>query len=300
MNRLHLARSDLRAAAPQQGTLQRAVEFLRRFSTEPSGLVGGGLVLFFIIMALLAPTLAPYRPFEMHMDHCFEWPSRAFPLGTDEFGRDLFTRVLYGARISLRAAMLAVLVAACLGVPLGAIAGYAGGSVDQAIMRCADIFLAFPSLVLAMGIAAALGRGLNNAILAVGIAWWPVYARLVRSTVLSVKEEAYVEAARSAGAEPIRILGRHILPNCLSPVLVKLTMDAGTAVLMTAALSFLGLGDPPQVPEWGAMISNGRQYFLDHPWSPTLPGLAVFLIVMGASLLGDSLRNILDPTLRWR
>ena len=289
----------LGATRDRYGTSARAFGFLTKLARHPSGLLGVALILLFVGTAVLAPVLAPYPPLEMHADHVLQLPTRAFPLGTDNYGRDLLSRVLYGARISLKEALFVVLMAAGIGVSVGSVAGYAGGAVDQAAMRLADVFLSFPALLLAMAIVSVMGPGLDNAIVAVGFAWWPAYARLVRSSVLSVKEEVYVDAARSIGAGPLRIMGLHVLPNCMAPLLVKCTLDSGMAVLTLATLSFLGLGSPPYVPEWGAMVAQARLYFLDSPWSASVPGLAVLLTVLGAALLGDALRDILDPTLRY-
>lgn len=271
---------------------------MSRWAQQPSGLVGAAIIVGFIVAALAAPTLAPHDPLEMNFKARFASPSRLFPLGTDDYGRDLLSRILYGARISLRASIVVVCLAATIGVSLGIVAGYLGGRVDEAIMRIADIFFAFPSLLLAMAIVAALGPSIDNAMLAVAITWWPGYARLARGTVLQTKEMLYVEAARSIGSPPVRIMARHVLPNSFAPVIVKMTMEAGLAILTTATLSFVGLGAPPQVPEWGAMVSLGRNFLFDHPWAATVPGLAMFLTVLGFALLGDALRDVLDPTLR--
>ena len=271
---------------------------LNRLCQQPTGLAGAAILILFILAAAAAPALAPYDPLEINFDARFHEPSRSYLLGTDDYGRDLLSRILYGARISLRASIVVVLLATGIGMPLGVLAGYVGGVVDELIMRLADIFFAFPGLLLAMAIVAALGPSIDNAMLAVAVTWWPGYARLVRGTVLQTKEMLFVEAARCTGASSIRIMARHVLPNSFAPVLVKMTMEAGLAILTTATLSFIGLGAPPQVPEWGAMVSQGRNYLFDHPWSATVPGLAMFVTVLGFALLGDALRDLLDPTLR--
>jgi len=271
---------------------------MRRWGQQPSGLVGAVLVAGFIVAAIAAPGIAPHDPLAMDFTARFAPPTQTYPLGTDDYGRDLLSRILYGARISLRAAIVVVCLASGIGISLGVVGGYLGGRIDELIMRVADVFFAFPSLLLAMAFVAALGPSIDNAMLAVAITWWPGYARLARSTVLQTKESLYVEAARSVGAKPLRIMARHILPNSFVPVIVKMTMEAGLAILTTATLSFVGLGAPPHVPEWGAMVSQGRNFLFDHPWAATVPGLAMFLTVLGFALLGDTLRDILDPTLR--
>lgn len=262
------------------------------------GWIGLAIVVSVVVMAIAADALAPRDPYELNLQAVLQPPSSFHPFGTDETGRDIFSRVMHGSRLSLKAAVLVLMAAAGIGIPLGIIGGYYGGLVDDLIMRVADIFLAFPSLVLAIAIAAALGAGLESAILAVGIVWWPDYARLVRSIVLSLKSQTFVEAARTAGASDGRIMFRHILPGATSPLLVKATLDAGYAILFTASLSFVGAGAQEPLPEWGKMIATGRDYMINNWWYATFPGLAVFLTVVGLMWLGDYVQDATDPRRR--
>lgn len=263
-------------------------------------LTAAGLVLALLLLAaaLLAPVLAPYPADAgdaVHPDQRLEPPSARHWLGTDDLGRDLLSRILFGARLSLRAGLLAISLAVLIGVPLGALAGYAGGWLDEGIMRVTDIFLSFPPLLLAIVFAAMLEPSVNSATLAIALSWWPWYTRLVRGEAVSLRERPFVEAARAAGVRPLAIIARHILPNAWVPVVVQASLDFGSVILTFAALSFLGLGAQPPQPEWGLMISTGRTFFLDHPWYVTFPGLAIFLTVLAFNLLGDGLREALDP-----
>jgi peptide/nickel transport system permease protein len=258
------------------------------------------LVAGLLVMGLLGAWLTPHDPMKLSVLDKLKPPSPTHPFGTDELGRDLLSRVIFGTRFSLLAAAVVVTIAITIGVPVGLAAGYFGGRVDGALMRLTDVFLAFPSLVLAMAVAAVFGAGLLNAVIAVGIVWWPTYARLMRAVTLSNRGLTYVDAARSLGASHTRILSRHLLPNSLSPLMVRASMDAGRAVLMTAGLSFIGLGAQPPLPEWGSMVARGRDYFLTSWWFSTFPGLAIYVTVLAFSLLGDGLRDIFDPRLRRR
>jgi peptide/nickel transport system permease protein len=222
-------------------------------------------------------------------------PSWEHLFGTDEVGRDLLSRVIGGAAISLQTGLVAVSLAVAIGVPLGAIAGFVGGPLDASVMRVTDIFLAFPTLILAIAITAALGPSAGNAMLAVGLVWWPTYCRLIRGQVITAREEAYVEAAKAHGATNAWIIFQHILPNCVSPIIVAASMDIGYAILVAAGLSFVGLGARPPLPEWGRMVSDGRRYFPQLWWICTFPGLAIFGTVFSFNLLGDGLRDLLDP-----
>ena len=261
-------------------------------------MVGTSLLALILLVGLFANVISPYDPVEVNVPDNLQSPSRVHLFGTDQLGRDAFSRVVAGTRVSLRVVIIVLSVAAIIGVPLGATAGYLGGLVDDIIMRLTDIFLAFPSFILAMAIAAGLGRGLEYAILSVAIVSWPMYARLIRGQVLSIKNEGYTEAARAIGASHFRILFRHILPNCLAPLVIALTINAGHAILATAGLSFVGLGAQPPTPEWGSMLSYSRQFVTTHWWLATFPGLAISLTVAGYVFLGDGLRDLLDPRLK--
>jgi peptide/nickel transport system permease protein len=277
--------------------LRHALYLVRR---SPLSLLGVILFLGFVLTAALAPYIAPYNPLKINLRGAFQPPSKEHLFGTDELGRDILSRILWGCRISLQVGVTVVAISLSIGTILGGIAGYLGGVVDEIIMRFTDLVLAFPSIILALALAAALGPGLNNAIFAISITWWPWYSRLVRGQVLSIRETGFVEAARCVGASDIRILFRHILPNSFGPVIVNASMDFGWAILMTSALGFLGIGAQPPKPEWGVMINAGRIYFMDKPWISTFPGLAILIVVLASNLIGDGLGEILNPRLRRR
>lgn len=283
---------ELRPARP--GRLALAWRFLR---ANPAALVGLAAVLAWMLVSLAAPLLAPYGPLEQKIVQRLKPPSAVHLFGTDQLGRDVLTRVLYGGRLSLPAGLAVVLSAGAIGTALGAISGFAGGWLDELLMRITEVFMAFPTIILAMAIASALGPSLVNAILAMVVVWWPSYARVVRGLVLSVKANDYVQAARALGVPEGRILWRTVLPNCLAPAVVVATIDLGNAVLVFAGLSFLGLGPDPATPEWGRMIADGIEFF-DQWWMSAFPGLAIFTLVMGFNFIGDSIRDALDPRLR--
>ncbi|WP_320671381.1 nickel transporter permease [Patulibacter defluvii] len=294
---------ELTAPADRRALVRARRARRRRESWEllkanPLTLTGLGLVALLVLVALLAPLLTPYDPVKPNILEALQAPSWAHPFGTDDAGRDILARVLYGARISLRIGVIAVLVIMAVGVPIGLIAGTVGGWVDAVIMRIADVFLAFPTLVLALAVAASLGGGMQNVVIAVAIAGWPWYARLVRSVVLSVRHEGYVEAARVGGASRWRIIRRHILPNSIAPVIVQASQDLGFTVLLAASLGFLGVGVSIPTPEWGTMINDGREVFMSSWWVAGFPGLAIVLTVLAFNLAGDGLRDILDPRSR--
>jgi peptide/nickel transport system permease protein len=270
---------------------------LRVLFRNPMALAGLAVILLWSLVAILAPTIAPYDPLEQNIQDRLQPPSTEHLCGTDELGRDIFSRILYGARISLPMGLIVVLFAMFLGGTVGALAGFIGGRFDDVVMRLADITLAFPSIVLALAIAAALGPSLKNLLIAMMAVWWPEYARLMRGQVLSVKNNDYVEACRAIGVPSGRTLLRHVVPNTGTPLLVKASLDAGSAILTVAALSFIGLGAVPPTPEWGAMISMGRTKFYQW-WMMTFPGLAILTVVLGFNFLGDGLRDALDPRLR--
>lgn len=267
----------------------------RQFRKQRLGLIGGGILCMLLLVALLAPVLAPYDPLAQDLYKRLQPPSIDHWFGTDDFGRDILSRIVYGSRISLRIGLIAISLALTGGTLFGLVAGYRGGMVDMLIMRLMDLMLAFPSILLAIAIVAVIGPGIENAILAVSIVLVPQFARLVRSSVLTVREATYVEAARALGATESRLLFYSILPNCTAPLIVQTTLGMGTAILDAAGLSFLGMGAQPPVPEWGAMLSGGRELLLRAPWVMTFPGLAIFTVVLGLNLFGDGLRDALDP-----
>ena len=253
------------------------------------------IILAFLTCAFFAPYLAPYGPDETDFAKARRGPSAEHWLGNDELGRDLLSRLIYGARISGRVGFVAVAIGLVFGVPLGLFAGYYGGWVDTGVMRLTDVLLSFPNTLLVIGMVAILGPGLDNAIVAVGVVSIPVYIRLVRASAMSVKENDYVHAARALGAGDARIMWRHVLPQCFGPILVQTSLQLATAILAAAGLGFLGLGAPPDVPEWGTMLAKGRTYIFSAPHLTMYPGLAIMLVVMGFNLLGDALRDALDP-----
>ena len=255
------------------------------------------ICLFWIIMAIIAPFVAPYDPVVQDLTLRLKAPSAAHIFGTDNFGRDIFSRVIYGGRYSLLAGCLTVVIAGCIGTIYGAIAGYVGGAVDNVMMRLSEMILSFPSLILAMIINAVMGTNLFNTMFALVIVAWPSYARVMRSVVLSVRENEYVTASEALGASRIRILLKEIIPNSITSVLIMATTDIGNQILMFSTLSFLGLGSAPPTPEWGMMVSDGVQYF-NKFWVAGFPGLAIFTMAVGANFIGDGLRDLLDPKLR--
>jgi peptide/nickel transport system permease protein len=262
--------------------------------SDPLSIVALAVIVILILIAVFAPFIAPSGT-----DYIFLPPSLSHPFGTDGLGRDLFIRVLLGARISLMVGILVVALSLLIGCPLGVIAGYFKGTlIDEAIMRITDMFLALPPLLLAIAIATTLGYSLTNAMIAIAISWWPWYTRLMRAQAVSLRERPFVEAAKGLGVGEIKIVFRHILPNSLAPIIVQATMDIGSAILLTSGLSFLGLGAQPPTPEWGLMVNQGRSYLGSFWWYATFPGLAIFITVMAFNLLGDGLRKALDPRLR--
>ncbi|NWF55767.1 MAG: ABC transporter permease [Syntrophaceae bacterium] len=270
-------------------------------SRSPLSVIGFILVFFFLTVALIGPLIITHPEDvtgAVHMDRKLHPPSLAYPFGTDEMGRDLYSRVVMGTRISLQIGLIIIFVAMGIGIPLGITAGYMGGWMNEIIMRITDVFLAVPGLLLALAIVGALGPGIANAMIALSIVWWPGYVRLVQGKTLALREEAFVEAARSLGVSRVRIIFSHILPNCTSPIMVKASMDMGMAILFAASLGFIGVGAQPPEPEWGAIISIGRNYLPERWWMATFPGLAILVTVLGFNLLGDGLRDVLDPQSR--
>ncbi len=286
-----------RYAAPERQTVVRPHQ-LPLLLRNPLTLTGLALIVFFALCALLAPALAPMDPSEQILSLRLRPPSPAHWLGMDQLGRDVLSRLLFGARISLTVGLVVVTSAGLVGTFVGLVAGYMGGLVDELLMRFTDVFFAFPPLILAMAIAGALGPNLNNAMIAIAVVTWPVYARLVRGQVLALRQREFIEAARGIGASTPRILFRHLLPNTLSPLLVQASFDMGGAILSAAGLSFIGFGARPPTPEWGVMISEGSKFFSTQPWLSFFPGMAILLTVTSFNLIGDGLRDILDPRLR--
>jgi peptide/nickel transport system permease protein len=273
-------------------------EVWRRLKRNRAAIVGGIIVLLFVATAILAPWLSPYPPNEGDLTKRLKAPDREHLLGTDPLGRDVLSRVIYGARISLQIQIVAVVIAMFVGTILGMVGGYYGGTFDNLIMRLMDILLAFPGIFLAIAIIAVLGPGLANLMLAAGIYSIPQFARIVRGSVLSLKEKEFVEAARAVGEKDFDILFRYLLPNSMAPIIVQTTLRMATVLLTASGLSFLGLGVQPPTPEWGAMLSNARAYLITAPHVATVPGLAIMMVVMGFNLFGDGLRDSLDPRLR--
>jgi peptide/nickel transport system permease protein len=273
-------------------------EVWRRLKRNRAAIAGGIIVLLFVATAILAPWLSPYPPNEGDLIKRLKAPDREHLLGTDPLGRDVLSRVIFGARISLQIQIVAVVIAMFVGTVLGMVGGYYGGTFDNLIMRLMDILLAFPGIFLAIAIIAVLGPGLTNLMLAAGIYSIPQFARIVRGSVLSLKEKEFVEAARAVGEKDFNILFRYLLPNSMAPIIVQTTLRMATVLLTASGLSFLGLGVQPPTPEWGAMLSNARAYLITAPHVATVPGLAIMLVVMGFNLFGDGLRDSLDPRLR--
>ena len=272
-----------------------------RFRTNALSMIGLVSLLIVVAVGIAAPAIAPFPEDAAGAVHVLERlkpPDRVHPFGTDMVGRDVYSRVLMGTRLALRVGVVIIVLAATIGVTLGAVAGYFGRWVDDLIMRVTDIFLTVPALILAIAITAALGKGITNVMLGISLVWWPGFARLTRSQVLHLKQDAFVEAAHGIGASDLRVLFRHVLPNAASPIIVKMSTDFGFAVLTAAALGFIGLGAQPPTPEWGAMINDGRGYFPGEWWVATFPGLAIFVVVFSWNLLGDGLRDVLDPRSR--
>lgn len=268
---------------------------IRRLCKSKLGIVGIFVVFVLCTTAIFAPYIAPYDPIQLDLQRSLEPPSLSHPMGTDEFGRDILSRVIFGARISLRIGIIAVAIGVFIGVPIGALSGFYGGWLDVIAQRMVDTVMALPGILLAIVVMSILGIGLENAMIAVGVSSIPIFARLTRSSVIAVKDEDFVEAARSIGAGNIWVLIRHVLVNAFSPVLVQISFQFASSILWAASLSFLGLGAQPPTPEWGALLASGRTYILSAPHVITFPGLAIMLAVLGFNLLGEALRDALDP-----
>lgn len=271
-----------------------------RLLRHRTGMIGAVIVALLVITGLLGPMVAPYDPNEIDFGVRFAPPSLRHPMGADDFGRDILSRILVGARVSLQVGFIAVTLATVAGTILGMVAGYSNRVVDEIIMRLMDVLFAFPAILLAIAILAALGKGISNAMIAIGIVYTPIFARIARSAVLTIRNQEYVEAANAIGARRLRILWRHIFPNSLAPLIVEISLSLAFAILAEAALSFFGLGTQPPDASWGRMLSEGRAYFRQSIWLGVFPGLAIMLTVMGFNFLGDGLRDVLDPRMRDR
>jgi peptide/nickel transport system permease protein len=267
----------------------------RRLLRRPSALLAGGVVGAFILVALGAARLAPFDPIATNFAAVRKAPSSVHPLGTDEVGRDVLSRLIWGARASLLAGVIPVTIAVSLSIPLGLLSGYAGGWIDDLIMRMADAMLAIPFLIVAIALAAFLGPSLGNAMIAIGIATLPIFVRLARGTVLAIKTEDYIEAARALGGSPVRIAVGHVLPNMVPPLLIQSSLTVAAAIIAEASLSFLGLGQQPPAPSWGSMLNAAQRYLSQAPWMALYPGLMIFVVVVALNVLGDGLRDVLDP-----
>jgi len=288
---------------PRRARWQEYGLMWRAFRRDRLALISILIILLFVGGAILAPLLTPHAiqgQGQPNLAERLEPPSRSHPLGTDDMGRDVLARILFGSRPSLSIGFLVVAIAMAIGTPLGAIAGYFGGRIDQLIMRITDVFLSFPALLLAIAIASALGPSFANAMIAIALTWWPWYTRLARAQAVSLREQTFIEASRAIGVGNLTIVREHILPNVLGPALVQATMDVGSAILMGAALSFIGLGVQLPRPDWGNMLTVARIYFSDGPWFALFPGLSILLVALSFNLAGDGVRDVFDPRSRRR
>ena len=292
-----MATATSHAEAPRS---RPGLDLLRKALRHGSVLFGGGIILALAAVALFGAALAPYDPMAMDFGARFAPPSWAHPFGTDDFGRDVFSRVLYGAAVSFQVAFIAVGISGIAGVALGLTAGYRGGWLDEVIMRAMDVLFAFPAVLLAITVMAILGRGVENAMIAIAIVYAPIFARVTRGAVISVRDREFVLAARALGQSQARIMLRHVLPNALGPIIVQTSLSLAFAILAEAALSFFGLGTQPPDPSWGRMLSEGRGFLQQAPWMGIFPGLAIMVSVLGFNTLGDGLRDVLDPRFRGR
>ena len=278
-----------------QARCQRFYLAWRAFKANPIAMIGFLIILGLVLVALLAPLITAGDGTEQVLSDRLQAPSAAHWFGTDELGRDIFERIIWGSRITLYIVGLVGVIVVPIGLLIGTVAGYVGGWVDNVLMRITDIFLAFPRLILALAFVSALGPGLENAVLAIALTTWSPFARIARAETLTIRNSEHIMAVQIQGASTVRVLLSHIVPLCLSSVIVRLTLDMAGIILTAAGLGFLGLGAQPPLPEWGAMISTGRQFLLDQWWVPTIPGIAILLVSMGFNLLGDGLRDVLDP-----
>lgn len=288
----------LLASAPRsryQARLGRAYQAWLTFSQNRLAVIGLGIIIGLVAAAALAPIIAPYPPNAPDLSIRLAPMSAEHWLGTDELGRDILSRLIHGSRLTLYVIVLVAIIAAPVGLLIGTVAGYAGGWLDMVLMRVTDIFLAFPKLILALAFVAALGPGIENAIIAIAITAWPPYARIARAETITIRNADFIKAAQLQGAGPARLVWGHVMPLCLSSLIVRVTLDMAGIILTAAGLGFLGLGAQPPLPEWGAMISSGRKFMLDQWWVAAMPGIAIFVVSLGFNLLGDGLRDVLDP-----
>ncbi|WP_017729649.1 nickel transporter permease [Halalkalibacterium ligniniphilum] len=286
------------SSLPPNPRIQSWKNFYRKIKKNKAAMVGGFLIVFFIIVALIGPYFTPYQPNVQNVMNKLAGPSAEHWFGTDHHGRDIFSRIIHGMSITLYVGFFSVFIGATLGTLIGIISGYYGKRVDAIIMRCMDVLLAFPGILLALAIVSVLGASLNNVIIAVGIFSLPVFARIVRGSTLAVRKLEYIDAIKALGASDARIIFKHILPNVTSPLIVQATLSIATSILTASALSFLGLGAQPPTPEWGAMLSDGRNYMYDAPHVALFPGLAIVIVVLAFNLFGDGLRDALDPKMK--
>ncbi|MBN8201569.1 ABC transporter permease subunit [Bacillus sp. NTK034] len=287
-----------KAPVPVSKRKAKGADLAKALIKNKMSLVGGSIVFIYIILAVLAPLISPYDPYEIDLVNKLQPPSADHIMGTDDKGRDIFSRILYGSQLSLAVGFVSVFIGALFGIVLGIISGYYGGWVDTIIMRFIDVLLAFPGLLLALAIVSALGPSLINVMIAVGVFSIPTFARIVRGSTLSVKKMEYIDAIRVLGASDLKIIFVHILPNIMSPIIVQGTLRLATSILSVAGLSFLGMGAQPPTPEWGAMLSDGRDFLFTAPHIALFPGIAIALIVLGFNLFGDGLRDALDPRMK--
>ncbi|WP_026703329.1 nickel transporter permease [Salibacterium aidingense] len=283
---------------PSNPHIENVKNILKRLKKNKAAMLGGFLILFFILVSIIGPHLVPFSAGEQNLVNKLEGPSAEHWFGTDHLGRDIFSRVIHGMSITLYIGFFSVFIAAVAGVVIGIVSGYFGGKIDTVLMRCMDVLLAFPGILLALGVVTILGPSLNNVILAVGVFSVPAFARIVRGSTLAVKELEYIDAVRALGASDFRIIFRHVLPNVFSPIIVQATLRIATAILTAAGLSFLGLGAQPPMPEWGAMLSDGRNYIFDAGHVAFFPGIAIVVVVLAFNIFGDGLRDALDPKMK--
>ena len=298
-----ITRAWLLSADPEtrmQSRLGQSYRLARALARNPLAVIGFIVILILLVVAALAPWLAPFSPIEGVLTNRLQPPSFTHWMGTDELGRDILSRVIYGARITLMIVLLVAVISAPLGLLVGTVAGYFGGWIDRILMGLTDIFLSLPRLILALAFVAALGPGIENAVIAIAITAWPVYARIARAEVLTFRNAEFLDAVRMQGASSARIIALHVAPLCMSSTIVRVTLDMAGIILTAAGLGFLGLGAQPPLPEWGAMISRGRSFILDQWWVATMPGFAIVIVSLGFCLFGDGLRDVLDPKQRSR